>query len=149
MNIDNDSKNIVNALDSLSELEEIFEDFLVFVEPSKKRNYTWITVHSIKIIDKVIKYSESHAELISPDVNWDKLIESNNKTKIIESIYNRCKTLTEGLQGALLTLNKDNYYEALKDYNYSKYKASLDNENKEYQDKIDDIAQHFPKNVKL
>lgn len=145
----NESKCIVDALDIISDLEEIFEDILCFVGPEKKRNFTWVTVHSKKIIDKVIKYSETHNKLKSPDVDWEKLIDNNNKAKTIESIYHRCKTITEGLHGALITLNKENYYEALKDYNYSKYKSNLNNDGKEYQDKIEDIAQHFAKNVKM
>lgn len=143
----NKPKSIVDALDIISDLEEVFEDILIFVEPEKKRNYTWVTIHNKRIIDKVIKYSETHKELISPDVDWESLIENNNKVKIIESLYDRCKAITEGLQGALMTLNKENYYEALKDYNYSKYKANCNVENNLYQHKIEDIAQHFAKNV--
>lgn len=144
-----DKKNIIDALDCLSELEVIFEDILCFVEPEKKRSYTWVTLHNKKLIDKVIKYSETHKELTSPDVDWERLKKNNDEAKTIESVYQRCKTITEGLYGALITLNKNNYYEALKDYKYSKYKTNCDLENNDYQNKIEDISKHFAKNINL
>lgn len=132
------------AFDALETLEDFFESFLLHLEPQEKKKLYWVGAHHKKVIDKTILYNKTSPELSSPDVNWEQLDHYTKLCKNLEEFQFRIKEISEGLQGRILTLNFDNYREALKDYSFSKYKAKSSANKMEFLEKVDDISQHFP-----
>jgi hypothetical protein len=86
-------------------------------------------------------YHEAQPTLSSGDVDWTEFVNDYDSRAFLEANIHRLNGLIEGLVGAKILHDWDNYQAALTDYDYAKYKAGTNSVG--YQTKVNEIGQFF------
>ena len=117
--------------------------YLKFVNLSAedRKKYGSINEQNKLIVNKVKDYRASHPNLSSPDVNWIEFQADYDDRESIVQWIQRIVNIEGGLDNIKILADNDNFKAALRDYEYSKYKATTNAFG--YEEKCSEIKQFF------
>lgn len=93
-------------------------------------------------IDKVMDYHKAFPELRSTDVDWDEFERDYDMRKFLSNLAIRTKAVTNMLLETCRIYDHDNQKNALRDFNYAKYKDGLQ-AGQGYDTKVAELGQFF------
>ena len=128
-------------LAALDTLENALSPKLANLSAEERQQYGSVNEQNKLIINKVKDYHEAQSTLSSGDVDWTEFVNDYDSRAFLEANIHRLNGLIEGLVGAKILHDWDNYQAALTDYDYAKYKAGTNSVG--YQTKVNEIAQFF------
>jgi len=129
------------VLAALETLENALTPKLANVSAEERQQYGSVNEQNKLIINKVKDYYESQPAMSSSDVDWEEFASDYDSRVFLEANIHRLNSLLEGMNGAKILHDWDNYQAALTDYDYAKYKAGTNSVG--YQTKVNEIAQFF------
>lgn len=119
----------------------------VNLSTEERRKYAKVGEQNKLLINKIRDYHESQPRLQSPEVDWEEFQKDYNDRTQASAMLLKIKTLEGMLQNIKILRDFDNYSDALRDYQYAKYKNRFANETG-YSGKIDELKVFFPKTGK-
>ena len=132
-------KTAINA--ALTTLENLFISKFVNLSAEDRKKYGSINEQNKLIVNKVKDYRASHPNLSSPDVNWVEFQADYDDRESIVQWIQRIVNIEGGLDNIKILADNDNFKAALRDYEYSKYKATTNAFG--YEEKCSEIKQFF------
>lgn len=114
---------------------------------AERSKYGKVGGEKILLIDKARDYQRNQPNLQSPEVDW-KEFELDYADRIQASqMLSQTKSIEQLLLNIKVLRDHDNYTDALRDYQYAKYKNRFDNQTG-YETKMDQMKAFFPKTGK-
>jgi methyl coenzyme M reductase subunit C-like uncharacterized protein (methanogenesis marker protein 7) len=129
---------------ALALLTEALSGMSVNLNTTERRKYGRIKEQNKLLIDKVKNYHESQPRLRSPEVDWNEFdLDYKNRWQASQMLL-KIQSIETQLTNIKILGDYDNYTDALRDYQYAKYKNRFANENG-YSKKIEDLIGFFPR----
>ncbi|WP_298153467.1 hypothetical protein [Flavobacterium sp.] len=132
-------KTAVNT--ALATLETALATKLANVDGPERIQYGSVNEQNKLIINKVKDYRDNQPALSSPDVDWVEFANDHDSRAYIQATILRLQSLVDGLSGAKILHDWDNYQASLIDYDYAKYKAATQANG--FNTKVSELAQFF------
>ena len=131
-----------DALDGhIQAIEEILEDKLASLDREERVRFGRINEKNKLLVNKVYDFHKGQPNLGSPDIDWDEF-ESDYKARIfLETRINRLSNIIYRLESTKILHDSDNYEDSLKDYAYTQYKISANEDG--YTVKAAELKQFF------
>ncbi|REG96097.1 hypothetical protein [Flavobacterium aquicola] len=137
-------KQIHDINQALAVLTTALEDMSVNLTPAEHRKYGRVKEKNKLLIDKVKNYHDNVPQLSSTEVDWEEFNRDyNNRFQASQMLF-KIKSIENQLINIKIVGDYDNYTDALRDYQYAKYKNRFASEHG-YERKIDDMAVFFPR----
>lgn len=128
----------------LSALTATLEGMSVNLTAAEHRKYGRIKEQNKLLVDKVKNYHEIQPHLRSPEVDWEEFeLDYNNRSQVSQML-SKIKSIENQLINIKILGDYDNYTDALRDYQYAKYKNRFASEHG-YERKIEDLVVFFPR----
>lgn len=129
---------------ALTVLTETLAGMSVNLTAAEHQKYGRVKEQNKLLIDKVKNYHENQPRLQSPEVDWKEFdLDYENRFQVSQML-SRIKSIENQLINIKILGDYDNYTDALRDYQYAKYKNRFANENG-YSKKIEDMIRFFPR----
>lgn len=132
-------KTAVNT--ALNSLETALANKVANLDASERIQYGSVNELNKLIINKVKDYRDSQPTLSSPDVDWAEFANDYDTRAFLQATILRLQGMIDGLSGAKIMHDWDNYQASLIDYDYSKYKSAT--QANFYTTKVSELAQFF------
>ncbi|WP_181368971.1 hypothetical protein [Flavobacterium pallidum] len=132
-------KTAVNA--AMTSLEAALANKVANLAASERLQYGSVNETNKLIINKVKDYRDSQPTLSSPDVDWTEFANDHDTRAFLQVTIQRLESLVDGLGGAKILHDWDNYQASLTDYDYAKYKAATQAAG--YNTKVSELSQFF------
>ncbi|PWA04292.1 hypothetical protein [Flavobacterium psychrotolerans] len=114
---------------------------------AERSKYGKVGAKNTLLIDKAMDYHRSQPDLQSPEVDWQEF-ELDYADRIQASqMLSQTKSIEQLLLNIKILRDHDNHTDALRDYQYAKYKNRFTNQ-AGYETKIDQMKVFFPKTGK-
>lgn len=126
---------------ALTALDAAFAGKLANLTAEERQKYGSVNERNKLFVNKVMDYHLSQPNLCSPDVDWTEFKEDFASRQLLENAILRLQSLIKGMDNAKILHDYDNYTAALRDYDYSKYKASTNSP--DYEVKVNELKQFF------
>lgn len=126
---------------AVAALEAAFAPKLANLSSDERQQYGSVNEQNKLIINKVKDFRDSQPNLSSPDVDWTEFMNDFDTRNYIQTSIQRLESLIDGLSGAKILHDWDNYQAALTDYDFSKYKVTTQAHG--YKTKCDELGQFF------
>lgn len=128
----------------LSALTATLEGMSVNLTAAERQKYGRIKEQNKLFVDKVKNYHEIEPQLRSPEVDWKEFeLDYNNRMQVSQML-----SKIKAIEGQLINIKTlgdyDNYTDALRDYQYAKYKNRFAS-GYGYEKKIEDLIVFFPR----
>ena len=137
-------KQIQDINQALAVLTATLEGMSVNLSPSEHQKYGRVKEQNKLLIDKVKTYQENQPQLRSPEVDWNEFnLDYKNRLQASQMLL-KIKAIENQLINIKILGDYDNYTDALKDYQYAKYKNRFAN-GSSYSKKIEDMIVFFPR----
>ncbi len=127
---------------SLAQLEADLASKLINLTPDERKQYGSVNERNKLVINKVKQLADTQPDLKSPDVNWTEFYADFDSREFWESVLGRIKRLFNDGTSSKMLHDYDNYKEALKEYEYAKYKNKM--EAPGFAVKVKELRQFFP-----
>ncbi|PKB16878.1 hypothetical protein [Flavobacterium sp. 5] len=116
----------------------------VNLSPSEHRKFGRVKEKNKLLIDKVKTYHENMPQLRSPEVDWNEFdLDYQNRWQATQML-SKIKAIESQLINIKILGDYDNYTDALRDYQYAKYKSNFSN-GSSFSRKADDMIGFFPR----
>ncbi|MGH2665500.1 hypothetical protein [Flavobacterium sp.] len=119
----------------------------VNLSAEERRRYAKVGEQNKLLINKVRDYQEGQPRLQSPEVDWEEFKKDYNDRAQASSMILKIKSLENMLLNIKILRDFDNYSDALRDYQYAKYKNRFADETG-FSGKIEELKVFFPKTGK-
>ena len=126
---------------ALNALEAAFAGKLANLTAEERQKYGSVKERNKLFVNKVMDYHISQPNLSSPDVDWGEFKEDFASRQLLENAILRLQSLIQSMDNAKILHDYDNYGAALRDYDYTKYKASTNAPG--YEVKANELKQFF------
>lgn len=107
----------------------------------ERQQYGSVNEQNKLIINKVKDFRDNQPALSAPDVDWIEFMNDFDTRSFLQANILRLESLLDGLGGAKILHDWDNYKASLVDYDYAKFKANTQAVG--YKTKVEEIAQFF------
>ncbi|OYU81770.1 MAG: hypothetical protein CFE23_02480 [Flavobacterium sp. BFFFF1] len=132
-------KTAVNT--ALATLETALANKVANLDAAERQQYGSVNEQNKLIINKVKDYRDSQPTLSSPDVDWVEFANDHDTRNYLQTTIQRLQSLIDGLSGAKILHDYDNYQASLTDYDYAKYKSATQATG--YNTKVNELSQFF------
>jgi len=112
--------------DLVTQLETGFASKLANLTAEERKQFGSVNEQNKLVIIKVKHLADHQIDLRCPDVDWQKFDADYTSREFLEAILGRLERLTYDMTSAKILHDYDNYQNALRDYEYSKYKNNLE-----------------------
>jgi hypothetical protein len=129
---------------ALTTLTDTFVGMSVNLTAAEHQKYGRVKEKNKLLIDKVKNYHDNQPRLQSPEVDWKEFdLDYENRLQASQMLL-KIKAIEHQLINIKILGDYDNYTDALRDYQYAKYKNRFANESG-YSKKIEDMIVFFPR----
>ena len=129
---------------ALAVLTTALEGMSVNLSAEEHQKYGRVKERNKLLIDKVKSYHEVQPQLRSPEVDWNEFdLDYENRSQASQML-SKIKSIESQLINIKILADYDNYTDALRDYQYAKYKNRFANESG-YSRKIEEMIVFFPR----
>jgi hypothetical protein len=129
---------------ALTALTDTLAGMSVNLTAAEHQKYGRVKEKNKLLIDKVKNYHDSQPRLQSPEVDWKEFdLDYENRLQASQML-SKIKAIENQLINIKILGDYDNYTDALRDYQYAKYKNRFANESG-YSKKIEDMIVFFPR----
>jgi hypothetical protein len=137
-----------DAIDEhIQAIEDILDGKLASLDREERVRFGRINEKNKLLVNKVYDYNKNQPNLSSPDVDWVEF-ESDYKSRVyLETRASRFSSLAYRFESTKILHDSDNYEDALKDYAYTQYKISANEDG--YTVKAAELKQFFSRTGKL
>lgn len=140
------SKHYTNAekqevFDALLTIENVLAPKLSYLTPAERSSYGSINEQNKLIVNKVLHFHKTQPALSSADVDWVEYENDFESREFLQGLTMRMDNLFQGLNSSRILHDWDNYRAALTDYDFAKYKKSVDANG--FQAKAEELKQFF------
>ncbi len=140
-------KQIQDINQALAVLTAALEDMSVNLTPAEHQKYGRVKEQNKLLIDKVKNYHDNQPQLRSPEVDWKEFHLDYNDRFQASQMLSKIKAIESQLINIKILGDYDNYTDALRDYQYAKYKNKFASQHG-YARKIEDLIGFFPRTGK-
>nr|WP_315203945.1 hypothetical protein [uncultured Flavobacterium sp.] len=138
------SKQIQDINQALIVLTDTLAGISVNLTAAERQKYGRVKEQNKLLIDKVKNYHDNQPRLQSPEVDWKEFdLDYENRLQASQMLL-KIKDIEKQLLSIKILGDYDNYTDALRDYQYAKYKNRFANESG-YSKKIEDMIVFFPR----
>ncbi|ESU29107.1 hypothetical protein FLJC2902T_11460 [Flavobacterium limnosediminis JC2902] len=109
----------------------------------ERRQYAKVHEKNKLLINKVKDYHDTQPQLQSPEIDWAEFEMDYADRREVAGMLAKVRELENQLLGIKILRDFDNYTDALRDYNYAKYKNAFSSQNG-YAGKVDALKAFFP-----
>ncbi len=127
---------------TLTQLETAFAGKLANLTQEERKQFGSVNEQNKLIINKVKQLADTQADLKCPDIDWQEFDADYHSRDFLDGMVGRIDRLYNGLTSAKILHDYDNYKDALKDYEYAKFKNGM--EAPGYAVKVKELRQFFP-----
>jgi methyl coenzyme M reductase subunit C-like uncharacterized protein (methanogenesis marker protein 7) len=129
---------------ALTVLTEALAGMSVNLTTAERQKYGRVKEQNKLLIDKVKNYHDNQPNLQSPEVDWKEFdLDYENRWQASQMLL-KIQSIQTQLINIKILADYDNYTDALRDYQYAKYKNRFANESG-YAKKIEDLIAFFPR----
>lgn len=129
---------------ALAALTDTLAGMSVNLTAAEHQKYGRVKEKNKLLIDKVKNYHDNQPRLQSPEVDWKEFdLDYENRLQTSQMLL-KIKAIENQLINIKILGDYDNYTDALRDYQYAKYKNRFANESG-YSKKIEDMVVFFPR----
>lgn len=129
---------------ALTALTDSLAGMSVNLTAAEHQKYGRVKEKNKLLIDKVKNYHDNQPRLQSPEVDWKEFdLDYENRLQTSQMLL-KIKAIENQLINIKILGDYDNYTDALRDYQYAKYKNRFANESG-YSKKIEDMVVFFPR----
>ncbi|PZX95169.1 hypothetical protein DOS84_00960 [Flavobacterium aquariorum] len=129
---------------ALTTLTDTLAGMSVNLTAAEHQKYGRVKEKNKLLIDKVKNYHDNQPRLQSPEVDWKEFdLDYENRLQASQMLL-KIKAIESQLINIKILGDYDNYTDALRDYQYAKYKNRFANESG-YSKKIEDMIVFFPR----
>ena len=129
---------------ALTALTDTLAGMSVNLTAAEHQKYGRVKEKNKLLIDKVKNYHDNQPRLQSPEVDWKEFdLDYENRLQASQML-SKIKAIENQLINIKILGDYDNYTDALRDYQYAKYKNRFANESG-YSKKIEDMIVFFPR----
>lgn len=129
---------------ALTVLTDTLAGISVNLTAAERQKYGRVKEQNKLLIDKVKNYHDNQPRLQSPEVDWKEFdLDYENRLQASQMLL-KIKDIEKQLLNIKILGDYDNYADALRDYQYAKYKNRFANESG-YSKKIEDMITFFPR----
>lgn len=132
-------KTAVNT--AITSLETALTNKLANLSPEERQQYGSVNETNKLFVNKVKDYRDAQPGMSSPDIDWPEFMNDHDTRAFIQATIQRMTSILEGLGGAKILHDWDNYQAALSDYDYAKYKNKTNTIG--YEAKVYELGQFF------
>jgi hypothetical protein len=137
-------QQIKDINEALNVLTETLVGMSVNLTAAERQKYGRVKEQNKLLIDKVKNYHDNRPHLQSPEVDWKEFdLDYENRIQASQMLL-KIKSIETQLNNIKILGDYDNYTDALRDYQYAKYKNRFANESG-YSKKIEDMIVFFPR----
>jgi hypothetical protein len=137
-------KQIQDINQALNILTETLSGMSVNLTAAEHQKYGRVKEKNKLLIDKVKSYHDNQPRLQSPEVDWKEFdLDYENRSQASQMLL-KVKAIENHLTNIKILGDYDNFTDALRDYQYAKYKNRFANESG-YSKKIEDMVVFFPR----
>ena len=122
-------------------IEEILENKLASLDREERVRFGRINEKNKLLVNKVYDFHKGQPNLSSPDIDWDEFESDYNARIFLETRINRLSNIIYRLESTKILHDSDNYEDSLKDYAYTQYKISANEDG--YTVKAAELKQFF------
>ncbi|GEC78400.1 hypothetical protein [Flavobacterium aquatile] len=133
--------------EALAQIFALTESLAVNITAKERSKYGKVGEKGKLLIDKVKSYHESQPNLKSPEVDWVEFENDYQDRVFVSGILAQLQSLEERVLSIKILRDYDNKTNALRDYQYAKYKNRFASE-VGYEGKINELKVFFPKTGK-
>ena len=131
-----------DAIDEhIQAIEEILENKLASLDREERVRFARINEKNKLLVNKVYDFHKNQPNLSSPDIDWDEFESDYNARIFLETRANRLSNIIYRLESTKILHDSDNYEDSLKDYAYTQYKISANEDG--YTVKASELKQFF------
>lgn len=138
------NKQIQDINQALAVITAALENMSVNLSPADHQKYGRVKEKNKLLIDKAKNYHDNEPQLSSPEVDWDEFNRDYNNRFQVSQMLSKIKSIENQLINIKILGDYDNYSDALRDYQYAKYKNRFASEYG-YERKIEDMIGFFPR----
>ena len=137
-----------DAIDEhIQAIEEILEGKVGSLDGEERVRFGRINEKNKLLVNKVYDFNKNQPNLSSPDIDWDEF-ESDYKARVfLETRISRFSNIIYKMESTKILHDYDNYEDSLKDYAYTQYKISANEDG--YTVKAAELKQFFSRTGKL
>jgi methyl coenzyme M reductase subunit C-like uncharacterized protein (methanogenesis marker protein 7) len=137
-------QQIKDINEALIALTDALAGMSVNLTAAEHQKYGRVKEKNKLLIDKVKNYHDNQPRLQSPEVDWKEFdLDYENRLQASQML-SKIKAIENQLINIKIMGDYDNYTDALRDYQYAKYKNRFANESG-YSKKIEDMIVFFPR----
>lgn len=130
----------------ITELEGKFDGKTEVLSAEERQRFGSVNEQNKLIVNKARDYRQSKPELSAPNVDWNDFEDDYQSRVFTENCINRLMSMVHSLQSTKIMHDYDNYQDALRDRNYSKYQNDAGEDG--YAVKVEEYKQFFTKSGK-
>lgn len=142
-----DDGQIQDINKSLNAVIQTLSEMAVNLNPTERRKYGKVGEQNKLLINKVRDYHKTQPGLRSPEIDWDEYEKDYHNRAEASQMLSKIKTIETLLMNIKIVSDYDNYTDALRDYQYSKYKNRFGDQSG-FSHKVDALKIFFPKTGK-
>lgn len=135
------------AKEALLATEAAIQGLSIPLDADERKKYGKIAEQNKLVVEKVRDFQRSQPNLASPEVDWEEFERDYQDRYAAQSLLMLIRQLEAQLTDIKTLRDYDNYTDALRDYQYAKYKNRFAAGG--YSTKIEEIKQFFPKTGKF
>ena len=141
------AQQIQDVNQALDVLTEALAGMSVNLTAAEHQKYGRVKEQNKLLIDKVKNYHDNQPILQSPEVDWEEFDRDYENRRQTSQMLLKIKSIEYQLISIKILGDYDNYTDALRDYQYAKYKNRFASQHG-YERKIDDMVVFFPRTGK-